>query len=278
MPTIALLTDFGTTDAYVGVMKGVIATICPDASVIDVTHAIGAQNVRQGAFMLMTSYTYFPPRTIFVAVVDPGVGTMRRVIAARAGDYTFIAPDNGLLSFVLRAYPYAVLYELTNTAYHLKSSSNTFHGRDIFAPVAAHLARGEGFDKIGTRARYPVMLPQPTLAVEGQSLRGEVLHIDGYGNIVTSIGVLEWGGEQQLSLKFAFGGRRAPLKLDAHALRVVCGDAVINGAARTYGATDKGDLLALVGSNGFVEIAVNQGSAAERLNVKLGDPINMTWE
>lgn len=277
MPPIALLTDFGTTDAYVGVMKGVIATICPDATVIDVTHAIGAQNVRQGAFTLMTSYAFFPPRTIFVAVVDPGVGTMRRAIAARAGDYTFIAPDNGLLSFVLRAYPYAVLYELTNAAYHLKSASNTFHGRDIFAPVAAHLARGEGFDKMGTRVRDPVMLPQPTLAIDGQSLRGEVLHIDRYGNIVTSIGVLEWGGEQ-LSLKFAFGGRRAPLKLDSQALKIACGDVAINGVARTYGATDKGDLLGLVGSSGFLEIAVNQGNAAQRLNVNLGDPINMTWE
>jgi S-adenosylmethionine hydrolase len=273
MPTIALLTDFGIQDTYIGVMKGVIASIAPQAQVIDLTHAIEPQGVQQAAFALMTAYRYFPPKTIFVTVVDPGVGSERRALIARAGDYSFVAPDNGLLSYVLKAYPYAMVYELNSATHRLKQVSNTFHGRDIFAPAAAHLANGENFDRMGSRIRDVVTLPQPYLRVEADSLEGEILHIDRFGNMVSSIGTIEWGGEDQCMLKAAFGARRAAQILAAGALRIACNGAEVVGLSRTYAGAGTGELMSLVGSSGFVEIAVNQGSAAQALGAKLGDRV-----
>ena len=275
MPLIALLTDFGTQDAYVGVMKGVMAGICPDAQFIDLTHAIEPQNVRQGAFVLMTAFSYFPKGTVFLVVVDPGVGSQRRALAARAGDCYFVAPDNGVLSYVLRRYPYAVINELTSTTHRLTNVSSTFHGRDVFAPAAAYLAAGEALDRLGGRVRDHQKLPQPALTAQADRLAGEVLHIDHYGNIVTSLGALAWEDEDTLVLTPAFGSVRKPLRFNASAAVCNIGGTQIDCVARTYAQAGQGDLVVLVGSSGFVEISVNHGSAAGRLGVHLGDTVEL---
>lgn len=278
MPLIALLTDFGTQDAYVGVMKGVMAGICPDAQFVDLTHAIEPQNVRQGAFVLMTAFGYFPKGTVFLVVVDPGVGSQRRAIAARAGDCFFVAPDNGVLNYVLRRYPYAVINELTSPAHQLAQVSSTFHGRDVFAPAAAYLAAGESLDRLGGRVRDPQKLPQPTLALEANRLTGEVLHIDHYGNIVTSLGALAWASGDDLVLTPAFGSVRKPQRFSASKASCHMGSAKIDGVSRTYAQVGQGELVALIGSSGFLEISVNHGSAAERLGVHLGDAVEVRIE
>ncbi|MEP7294036.1 MAG: SAM-dependent chlorinase/fluorinase, partial [Chloroflexota bacterium] len=187
---IALLTDFGTTDTYVGVMKGVMLGIAPDIQLVDLTHAIQPQNIRQAAFLLLNSYRFFPPETVFLVVVDPGVGSSRRALAVRAGQYTFVAPDNGVLSYVLDELSECQTVELTNPDYQLSGASNTFHGRDIFAPAAAHLAAGVPLDTLGAPVDPPVILPDPSLVVAGKHVIGEVLHIDHFGSAVTSIGQL----------------------------------------------------------------------------------------
>lgn len=265
---IALLTDFGTSDHYVGVMKGVIAGICPDVQVIDITHAIEPQNVRQGAFTLFNAYRYFPAGTLFVAVVDPGVGSVRQAIGVQAGGYTFIAPDNGLLSDVLHEIPPTAICRLDNPVYHLAAASNTFHGRDIFAPAAAHLAAGVSFADLGTALDAVVMRPGPVLRVEGDTINGEVLHIDHFGNIITSIGRLNWQGEGKLLL-------RQTTSVQADVATVSLNGQQIQAIAPTYSRTQPGDLLALIGSSGYLEIAVNQGNAAVRLGTKLGDAVEL---
>ena len=275
MPTIALLTDFGLNDTYVGVMKGVMSGICSDARFIDLTHAVEPQNVRQAAFMLLTSYRYFPKGTVFLAVVDPGVGSQRRAIAVRAGDYTFIAPDNGLLSYVLRRYPYALTVELTSEAHRLADVSSTFHGRDVFAPAAAYLARGEALDRLGKRVSDRVSLPQPVLSLQDGLISGEMLHVDRYGNIVTSIGALQWSSAAELTFTPAFGSTKTPVRFTAGSAICRIGGFDINGVARHYAQVEQGDLLALVGSSGFLEISVNHGSAAAVLNVRQGDAVSL---
>ena len=179
--TVALLTDFGTTDTYVGVMKGVMLGICPDLQFVDLTHAIQPQNVKQAAFALLNSYRFFPPDPIFLVVVDPGVGSERRAIAARAGGYTFVAPDNGVLSYLLRELGHVASVELNNlqqslakVGYRRERISSTFHGRDIFAPAAALLATVVPLDQLGNRLEQPVELPAPLLITTDEHVRGEV--------------------------------------------------------------------------------------------------------
>jgi hypothetical protein len=194
-PTIALLTDFGISDIYVGVMKAVMRTICPTAQFIDITHSIQPQNVAQGAFALYNAYQFFPIGTIFLVVVDPGVGSQRRAIVAQYNGYKFVAPDNGVLSYVLNDSRQEIV-ELTNSAYRLKQTSATFHGRDIFAPAAAHLAAGKALLELGAPPDDMIRLPSPRMEIYGSRVTGEVLHIDHFGNIVTSIGTLTWENEK----------------------------------------------------------------------------------
>lgn len=276
---IALLTDFGTTDSYVGVMKGVIARICPNTQMIDITHEIAPQNIRQGAFTLLNAYRYFPPETIFLVVVDPGVGSTRRPIALRAGEYTFVAPDNGLLSYILTETPVGYgkpqIIELNNPVYQLPAVSYTFHGRDIFAPAAAHLSAGVELDQLGRLIEEPVSLPEPQLAVEDFTLTGEVMNTDHFGNLVTSIGLLEWISTDWLRLNPRFGKRHSMVEVDAAAATVKVYDQVIKGIVPSYSRTRPGDLLAMVGSSGYLEIAVNQGNAAGRLGTQIGDRVEI---
>ncbi len=263
---IALLTDFGLSDSYVGVMRAVILSIFPAAHLVDLTHAIQPQHIRQAAIVLHDSYTYFPSGTVFLAVVDPGVGSARKPIAAAAGDYYFVAPDNGLLSYTLEALAIHNIVELDNPAYHLPGVSHTFHGRDIFAPAAGHLAAGVPLTALGTPMQAIRRLPPPRLDISSDAITGEILYADHFGNLITSIGPLRWTGDHSLSLAAQTGETvGADLEFDAHKATVVIGHHHLNSIRRTYSAASTGTALALVGSSGRLEIAVNGGSAAAQL-------------
>ena len=272
---IALLTDFGTVDTYVGVMKGVMLGIRSRTRFIDITHAIQPQNVRQAAFALMNAYRYFPHGTIFLVVVDPGVGSSRRPLIVSAGGYLFVGPDNGVFSYVLQEWDDATLLEPTEERYLLPQISSTFHGRDVFAPLAAHLAADTPLQAMGFVITDPVLLPAPQLDISGDALRGEVVHVDRFGNAVTSIGELQWSGDQVLMLNPRFGGPRDSLRVDAAQARVLAGEVTLAGICRTYAEVGRGDLLATVGSDGFLEIAMNQGDAAARLGLAIGESVEV---
>lgn len=269
---IALLTDFGTIDTYVGVMKGVMLDIAPDVRLVDLTHAVQPQNIRQAAFALLNAYRYFPTGTIFLVVVDPGVGSVRRPIAVQSGGFTFVAPDNGVLSYVLRELdsPRQQAVELTSPLRRLSGTSSTFHGRDIFAPAAAHLAAGVPLDQFGAVVDQPVFLPLPSLIVKSRHIVGEVLHIDHFGTAVTSIGILRWESPDHLSMRERFRPK-ATQKIDAHSTVVSVGDQCLSPVHKTYAEVAAGEALALVGSSGYLELSVNQGSFAERAGVQIGN-------
>lgn len=268
---ITLTTDFGTRDGFVGVMKGVILGINPNVTLVDITHDIEPQNIVQGAFVLANAVPYFPPDTIHLVVVDPGVGSTRRALAAQVGETFFVAPDNGVLSFVLRPFDFAQgkpsssavrpssihVVHLTNTAYFLSRVSTTFHGRDIFAPVAGHLSRGVPLDALGARIEDWGQLPLERATRHDDRIIGRVVYIDRFGNAITNI------GEEMLE-----GLERAPLvvRIGAHTLR---------GIRTTYADVSPGEPLALVSSSWHVEIAVRQGNAAQALGIRVGDVVSI---
>ncbi|MBZ0283474.1 MAG: SAM-dependent chlorinase/fluorinase [Anaerolineae bacterium] len=272
---IALLTDFGTTDAYVGIMKAVMVRIAPNVQFIDITHQIQPQNVNQAAFALLNSYRYFPPDTIFLCVVDPGVGGTRHPVAVNAGGYTFVAPDNGLLTHTLTEINQFNVVTLTNSAYQLSPVSNTFHGRDIFAPAAAHLANGIPLETFGDTIKELHQLPLPVLEIEPLQITGQVIYIDHFGNIITSIGELSWSNRDQLILKPRFGDISQSLTIYPSQIIIQIKNLTIPGIQRTYGETPQNHPLALISSGGFLEIAVNQGSAASRYNITAGVPVTL---
>lgn len=278
MKTIALLTDFGNDDIYVGVMKGVMRGICEDAEFIDITHAIAPQHVREAAFGLMNAYAYFPAGTIFLVIVDPGVGSTRRPIAVKAGEYVFVAPDNGVLSYTLAQMGDYHAVELTNAAYHRDDVSQTFHGRDVFSPVAAHLAAGVMLDEIGTALDDIIHLPRPLLDVTPQAIKGEVLHIDRFGNVISSIGKLAWVDGKRMTLTPAFTPEAAGVQIQAADAEVWVNEQSVSTIQRAYSDVRRGELLALLGSSGHLEISVNQGNAAERLDLAVGDRIELKLE
>src|SRR5262245_32283700 len=187
MQTITLTTDFGTRDWFVGTMKGVILGIKPRARVVDITHEIAPGDIRGGAFALMASCRYFPKGTLHVAVVDPGVGSRRRAIAVRTANSILIGPDNGVLSWALRGETIQSIRQLENRRYFLEPVSRTFHGRDIFAPVAAHLSRGVALERLGRELHDLVRLPWPEPVKQREEIRGEIVYIDRFGNAITNI-------------------------------------------------------------------------------------------
>lgn len=272
---IALLSDFGDRDTYVGTMKGVILGIAPDVCLVDITHNVDPQHVRQGAFMLGNVYHHFPAGTVFLVVIDPGVGSMRRPIALRGGGYTFVAPDNGVLSYVMDMLGQGEIIELTNTDYWLPEISRTFHGRDIFAPVAAHLASGVSLQELGDPPGQVVRLPKPQMHVNGQQVTGEVMHIDHFGNVTTSIGHMYWESEGRLTLASAFNDDLPKMRVSAENSTVLLHGETIYSIRASYSEALRGDLLAVVGSSGYLEVAVNQGNAAERLDVVVGDRVEL---
>lgn len=271
---IALLTDFGLSDIYVGVMKGVMRAIDPQAQFVDLTHDIQPQNVRQAAFALLNSYRYFPDDTVFLVVVDPGVGSSRKPIAVQAGKHLFVAPDNGVLSYVLQEMSDAAIVELNNPTYQLATVSSTFHGRDIFAPAAAHLSKGVALRALGTPLLDAVMLPEPRLEVIDGKVSGEVMHIDRFGNVTTSIGSLRWITPERLMLNARFG-EYASLVFPADGVTIKVGDHTIASVRATFAEVERGQDLAIVESSGYLEIAVNQGNCAAQFNVSIGDPVEL---
>jgi len=259
---IVLLTDFGFRDSYVGVMKGVILGICPDARVIDLSHNIMPQDVAEAAFVLSSAYTYFAEETVFVCVVDPGVGSQRKVLCMCANDQVFLAPDNGVLSLVAEEKEPEGIYEVTNSEYFLPSVSRTFHGRDIFAPVAAHIASGVPPSEMGPPVRrvHKLRLPRPLRTAEGK-LRGKVIYIDQFGNLITNI------GEHTLRTTF-----RCP----AEQIEVAVKQKRIQGISGSYSDGKRGELLALIGSSGYLEIAANRDSAEKLLGCERGDGVHLS--
>jgi S-adenosyl-L-methionine hydrolase (adenosine-forming) len=253
LPIIALLTDFGTRDHYVGAMRGVALGICPDATLVDITHEVAAQDVLGGALELAAAYKYFPQDTIFLCVVDPGVGSGRRGLAAEAGGYRFVAPDNGLLTIVFREAAPSQVVELGNPQYARPVVSRTFEGRDRFAPAAAWLANGIELQALGTPVAKWEMLAIAEPIVSGGELRGIVVRIDRFGNLITNV--------DRRSFDAFAGNRRVDIDVDRHRLE---------RQVQTYAETETGSLCALFGSSDHLEIAVNGGHAARRLGVSRG--------
>jgi len=253
-PTVALLTDFGTRDHYAGTLKGVILGVCPDATLVDIGHDIPAHDVLTGALELAACYRYFPHGTIFLVVVDPGVGSSRRGIAADIGDYKFVAPDNGVLTAVFAEAPPKKVVELTERKYALPTVSRTFEGRDRFAPAAGFLAKGVALVSLGkTLAKYQTLdLPRPEKDARGD-LRGEVVRIDRFGNLITNI-------DRRTFEQFAGG---APIAVDV-------GGTDIPRIVATYAEAPANELCALFGSTDHLEVAINAGDAAATLGLGRG--------
>ena len=255
MKIIAFLSDFGLKDGYVAQMKAVASTIT-DARFIDITHEIAPHNVREGAFILRSVAPYFPPGTVIVAVVDPGVGTIRKGLVITTKNHVLIGPDNGLLMPTAHSLDDFVVYEITNERLMNKPVSSTFHGRDIFAPVAAHITNGVPFAEIGPRINDFVDFTLETGYMKDGSLTGKVVYIDRFGNIITNI------SSQLMSQYFQYE-KMIRISVAGHDEKVLF--------TSSYGFVSKGSLLATIGSTGFLELAVYQGSAARELNLKEDD-------
>ena len=263
MPVISLMTDFGIKDGTTGVMKGVIWSICATVQILDLSHMIPAQNIREAAYVFARSVPYFPKGSIQVVVVDPGVGTERRPMAAQIGDWYYVGPDNGTITgLLIRAEQegwHTTFVELKDRKYWLSTISHVFHGRDIFSPVAAHLANGVSLLDLGTSFDEPVRLELPQPARTERGWQGEVTHIDHFGNISTNIRVEHLGDALQSKEKIA----------------VRLGGQEINGMVNTFGERPVGELIALIGSTGNLGIAVVNGNAVRRLGTKVGDPVEV---
>jgi hypothetical protein len=261
---ISMLTDFGTRDEYVGVMKAVVAGICPQARTVDITHGIDAQDIVHGAFVLAAAYRYFPVGTVHVAVVDPGVGSARRILAVECGGHRFVAPDNGLLERVLAEQADAVAVTVENQRYFLKPVSHTFHGRDIFAAVGAHLAAGLPLSELGPalerRAMVSGVVPGCRFAAP-DCLEGTVVAIDRFGNLMTSI---------DAAAVEILAGRTA-----GRQLVVELGGRPIGGIVSFYDSVDKDLPLAIIGSRGLLEISINCGNAGRTLKAGKKDGVRV---
>jgi S-adenosylmethionine hydrolase len=252
-PTVALLTDFGTRDHYAGTLKGVVLSVCPEATLVDIGHEIPAHDVMAGALELAACYRYFPHGTIFLVVVDPGVGSARRGLAADVGDYRFVAPDNGVLSAVFLESPPKKVVELTERKYALPTVSRTFEGRDRFAPAAGFLARGVALVALGKGITNYQTIDLPRPAVSGTELSGIVLRVDRFGNLITNI-------DRRTFDQFA----------EAGPIAVEVGGTEVARVVATYAEAPAGDLCALFGSTGHLEVAVNAGDAASTLGLGRG--------
>jgi len=256
---ITLLTDFGLKDGNVGVMKGVIWSIAPQVKIADLSHQISPQNVPEAALILARSAPYFPPGTVHVVVVDPGVGTSRRPLAARLGLQYFVGPDNGVVTVLLErgereGWPTQFVHT-NDPHYWLPEISHVFHGRDIFSPVAAHLASGVPLAELGSPLDNPLRLQLPQVERTANGWRGELIHIDHFGNLSSNIRLEHLGAPEQVTIH-------------------ICGE-TITGMVNTFGERPPGELVALYGSTGNLIFSVVDGSAAQRLGARVGDPIKV---
>jgi len=262
MPILTLTTDFGLKDGFVGTLKGVILGICPEAQIADISHTISPQNVLESAFTLWRAYSFFPAGTVHVAVVDPGVGTQRRPLAMRLGGHFFVGPDNGLFTPVLadagkNGWQVEIVH-LTNKDYWLPQVSRTFHGRDIFAPVAAHLAKAVPLSDLGEAIHDPVRLQMPHPEKTNDGWRAHVTVVDVFGNCATDLPAAAVASAKGVA--FRLRGRE------------------VRGLVEAYGHHPPGELVALVDSENFVEIAVVNGSAARQLGAQVGDIIEVVMD
>jgi len=257
-PVVALLTDFGSHDHYAGTMKAVVLAICPDVTLVDITHDIPPHDVLTAALELAASYKYFPPGTIFLVVVDPGVGSARRGIVADTGDHRFVAPDNGVLTAALRESPARRVFEMTERKYARPTISRTFEGRDRFAPAAGWLAKGVDLSTFGRSAGAVHQLHIPTPTATGDLLSGEVLRVDRFGNLVTNI-------DRKLFDQF----------VHSSGIEIAAATNRIGRVVGTYADAAMDEVCALFGSTDHLEIAVNAGSARDRLNLTRGAPVTI---
>lgn len=257
-PVITLTTDFGLNDPYVGIMKGVILNIAPDVQLVDLTHQIRSQNILQAALALKAAYSYFPENTVHMVVVDPGVGGVRRPIGVRSKKYWFVGPDNGVFTSVLD--PQATCYELTTEKYFLKDVSTTFHGRDIFSPVAAWLSRGKSLRSFGHKITDPVLLDWPLPHFDGKAISGEVVYIDHFGNLTTNI-----------DARLLNGVFERPENLV-----VEIGRKTLHGPVVSYSEAEPRSVGVLINSWNALEIFYRDGNAAEFLKAGTGTPVRVS--
>lgn len=258
---ITLITDFGLSDPYAGIMKGVILTINPHAGIIDISHQIKMGHITQAAYFLLESYRFFPKGTVHIAVVDPGVGGGRRPILLETQNHFFVGPDNGLFWPIIRSHQQIKIIHLTERKYFLSDVSHTFHGRDIFASVAAHLSGGIDPLKMGTAINDPVSIKVASPEQKKNILSGQVIHVDHFGNLITNI--------HRKALEQFLGGA-FPI--------IMAGTLKIDGMLKTYMDTDEGMPLALIGSSDCVEIAVNLGRACDHVDMDSEDIIGIKVE
>jgi S-adenosyl-L-methionine hydrolase (adenosine-forming) len=258
-PIVTLTTDFGLNDHFVGTLKGVILNIVPDANIVDICHSVQAFDILDGALALAQSYAYFPARTVHLVVVDPGVGSARRPIIATSEMHNFVAPDNGVLSLMYAREQRLSVRHITSEHYFVQPVSNTFHGRDIFAPVAAYLAKGVDQEKFGEEVTDYVRFnaPKPK-AVDATSMRGVVLRVDRFGNLITN-----------------FTPQDAPalFQADVPPFKMVVGKREVTSMRTNYAEGAPGELFAIVGSMGFIEIAANRGSASQTAGAVKGSEV-----
>ncbi len=253
---ITLTTDFGLGDPFVGIMKGVILSIATGVQLVDITHEIRSYDILEAAFLIESAYRYFPAGTVHIVVVDPGVGSARRPIAAAAKEHIFVAPDNGVLSSILNdasATTPPSAYWIQNRSLFLNSVSQTFHGRDIFAPVAAHLVLGTPIESVGPRIDDFITKDLPKPKRQERKMVGAVLYVDKFGNVITN-------------LKRSHLGREFAIRVAGHTITRLC---------TSFFEAGPDELFAIEGSTGYIELALNQASAAERLNVGFGAEIEV---
>lgn len=256
-PIITLTTDFGLSDHFVGTMKGVILGICPEAQIVDVSHDVGAFGINEGAYLVAQAYRYFPPGTVHVVVVDPGVGTSRRPLLAEAASQRFVAPDNGVLSFIYAREKHKVRW-ITAEKYFLKSVSQTFHGRDVFAPAGAHLARGVTPAKLGKPITdYMRLHIEKPVRTARRGWTGAVLKIDRFGNLITNFPADEFP------------------ELNKRPFEMLVGLQTVERMAQSYAECGPGELFVIVGSSGYLEVSSSQASAAKMLGCGVGAPVEL---
>jgi S-adenosylmethionine hydrolase len=256
---VAFLSDFDLNDPYVGVAKAVLLAINPHLTIIDITHGIPPCDIQRGAFVLRESYKYFPKGTIFLTVVDPGVGGKRAGIVFEAGGYFFVAPDNGLLGLIIKEHKKWSCFCLKNEKFFRKPVSSTFHARDIFAPVAAQISLGVKPFEFGPPHLHPIGLDFPLpKSLSDHEIQGEIIHIDGFGNLITNI--------QEADIKPLLKKEKVQAKVKNHVFPFM----------QTYSDVSPGALLALTGSSGFIEISTNQGNASKTLGISVGEKIRLT--
>jgi len=261
-PIITFSSDFGSSGPYVGAVKGAILKICPQARIVDISHEISSHNILEGAFNLACSYSYFPAGTVHLAVVDPGVGSQRRGIAVSTERHHFVGPDNGLFTLIYRREKVKRVISIESERHCRETVSPTFHGRDVFGPAAAWLARGTAPEQLGPEVTDWRSLPLTLLQREGSGrVAGVVLQVDRFGNVITSVHDRELRdllGYEPALAEFSAGGR------------------AIARRCRTYADAPAGELVYLKGSSGYYEIAVSEQSAAGILGLKVGDPVQVT--